>query len=375
MQGRIVGVDVARGVAVLGMFGAHLNDITATRDPSPAWLVVAEGRPSALFAVLAGLSIALFTGRRTVPRGPALVHGWLRVATRAGVIFVLGVLLMMFGTPVAVILPSYAVTFLLVAPFIALRPAVVGALAAVAGLAGPTLMAVLRYPSGQGPPPVTTARGESFLLDLVLTGYYPAVVWVAYMLLGLCLGRLDLQSGRVQGLLAVSGLGLLLLGYGGSDLLRHRVTATSPLTEQLLRADPHSDTTFEVVGNAGVALLVLAVVLVLTTAPGVARGGRLLLHPLAAVGAMALTAYSVHIVAIAILGEDVVWYPESNAVLVWFVVVALVGCTLWARVVGRGPLEWLMRMLTVGAYRPPSAPAADSPAIPLRGQSGRDNMS
>lgn len=356
MQGRIVGVDVARGVAVLGMFGAHLNDITATREPSPSWLIVAEGRPSAMFAILAGLSIALFTGGRTAPRGAALAHGWLRVATRAGVIFVLGILLMALGTPVAVILPSYALTFLLVAPLIGLRPAVVGLLAGCAALTGPALMAVLRYSSGQGPPPVTTARGESFVLDLILTGYYPAVVWVAYMMLGLCVGRLDLRSVRVQGLLAACGLALLLLGYGGSDVARGRVTATSPLVDQLIRAEPHSDTTFELLGNAGVALLVLAVVLALTTLPGVARAGRVILYPLAAVGTMALTAYSVHIVAIAILGDDVVWYPESNAVLVWFVAVALVGCTLWTRLVGRGPLEWLMRTLTVGSYQPTPRP-------------------
>ncbi|WP_413452463.1 DUF418 domain-containing protein [Georgenia phoenicis] len=357
MNQRIVGVDIARGLAVLGMFVAHLGDAGPGGVHSPAWFVVADGRPSAMFAILAGLSIALFTGGRTVPQGPALTHGWLRVATRAGVVLVIGLLLTALGTPVAVILPSYAVTFLLVAPFIALRPVVVGLLAVVAAVVGPTLLAVLLRPGTRGTAPVQVERGDNLLLDLVLTGYYPALVWIAYMLLGLCVGRLDLRSPTVQALLGLTGLGLLLVGYGGGDYLRGVVQPATPLAEQLLRTDPHADATFEVVGNSGVALLVLAVVLALTTLPATARVSRTVLYPVAATGAMALTAYSAHIVAIAVLGSAVVWYPESNAVLLWFVLVTLAVCTLWTRFVGRGPLEWLMRLVTVGSYRPPVAPS------------------
>ena len=135
------------------------------------------------------------------------------------------------------------------------------------------------------------------------------------------------------------------------------VRPTTELAFQLLRTDPHADSTFEVLGNCGVALVLLAVVLALTTLPATARVSRVLLYPLAATGAMALSAYSGHIVAIALLGHDVVWYTESNAVLGWFVVVTLVVCTLWTRFVGRGPLEMLMRLVTVGPYRAPAEPS------------------
>lgn len=350
---RIVGVDIARGLAVIGMFVAHLGNTGPDGLHSPSWFVVADGRPSAMFAILAGVSIALFTGGRTVPRGPALTHGWLRIATRAGVVLVIGLLLEALGTPVAVILPSYAVTFLLVAPFIALRPWLVGVLAAVVAVVGPTLLALLLSARADGSAPVAAEVGDSYLLDLVLTGYYPALVWIAYMLLGLCVGRLDLRSPRVQGLLGLTGVGLALVGYGGGSYLQQTVVADSELTAQLIRSDPHSDATLELLGNAGVTLAVLGALLAVTTLPPVARVARVLLQPLAATGAMALTAYSLHIVAIAVLGNDVVWYPESNAVLAWFVVVTLAVCTLWTRLVGRGPLEWVMRRLTVGPYQPP----------------------
>ncbi len=358
MNQRIVGVDIARGLAVIGMFVAHLGNAGPDGLHSPSWFIVADGRPSAMFAILAGLSIALFTGGRAVPRGPALTHGWLRIATRAGVVLVIGLLLEALETPVAVILPSYAVTFLLVAPFIALRPWVVGVLAAVAAVLGPVLLALAVSPTGSGLSPAEQLVGpeDNYVLDLLLTGYYPALVWIAYMLLGLCVGRLDLRSPHVQALLGLTGVGLALVGYGGGAYLQRAVVPDSALTAQLIRSDPHSDATLELLGNAGVTLAVLAVLLAVTTLPPVARVARLLLEPLAATGAMALTAYSLHIVAIAILGDDVVWYPESNAVLAWFVVVTLAACTLWTRLVGRGPLEWVMRRLTVGPYRPVPAP-------------------
>lgn len=351
-------MDIARGLAIFGMYIAHVGHSVDGVD-SPAWFIVADGRPSALFAILAGLSIALFTGRQEVPHGTALVRGWLRVASRAVVIFIIGVLLMMLGTPVAVILPSYAVAFLLVAPFLSVRPGLVAVAAGAVAVVGPTLLAGLTESPTGGASPVERTLGTdgNFVLDLLLTGHYPALVWVAYMLLGLFLGRLDLGAPRVQALVGTAGVGLIVLGHGVSDVLLSALAPTDPVTYQLVRADPHADSTFELLGNAGVAMLTLAVVLALTTWPATARVARVVLFPVAATGAMALTAYSVHIVAIAILGDDVVWQTRSNAVLLWFVVVTLVACTLWLRLVGRGPMEWLMRQFTVGAEPLAAGPA------------------
>ena len=66
---RLVGVDVARCLALLGMVATH---VLLGQEPDGSltdsqWL--AGGRAAALFAVLAGVSIALMTGRRTPVRG------------------------------------------------------------------------------------------------------------------------------------------------------------------------------------------------------------------------------------------------------------------------------------------------------------------
>jgi len=66
--GRVVGLDVARCVALLGMIVTHVlpaadeNGVTVAQQ-------VAGGRASALFAVLAGVSLAIMSGGTTPVRG------------------------------------------------------------------------------------------------------------------------------------------------------------------------------------------------------------------------------------------------------------------------------------------------------------------
>ena len=59
-DGRLIGLDVARGIALLAMMVTH---IFALGDEAgmPTWAAVFAGRASALFAVLAGCSLVLST--------------------------------------------------------------------------------------------------------------------------------------------------------------------------------------------------------------------------------------------------------------------------------------------------------------------------
>ncbi|OLT01079.1 hypothetical protein BJF90_33515 [Pseudonocardia sp. CNS-004] len=71
-RGRILGVDAARAVALVGMFATHIFPLREAREPTLTGLVAA-GRASALFAVLAGVGIALATGGRDGPGTPGSI--------------------------------------------------------------------------------------------------------------------------------------------------------------------------------------------------------------------------------------------------------------------------------------------------------------
>lgn len=360
-DGRIAGVDVARGLAVLGMFGAHVG---VTRpwewgDPS-TWLDVVNGRSSILFAVLAGVSIAIMTGRDQPVTGADLRAARIRILVRAAAVFVLGAFLELLGTDVAVILPYYALLFVAAVPVLRLRPPILFGLAGLVAVVAPVLVLLLDeavLPAGAGP----TGAGR-YLLELLATGYYPVLTWTAFVFAGLGVGRLALRSTAVQLWLIGAGAALAAIGYGLVPLLEPLAgisTVTDPATgavtgggvdagagplAALITSAPHSGSPFEVIGSGGFAIAMLGLCL-LATGPL-----RVPLFPVGAVGSMALTVYTLQILAIAVAAQ--VGAADDNALWLWFTVAALVACTVWVRTLGRGPLERLLTRLSSQAARP-----------------------
>ena len=344
---RVAGLDLARGLAVLGMFGAHLGDTGELAWDPATWRALVDGRSSILFATLAGVSIALLSGGRTPAAGRELARARTRVLVRAAWVFAIGGVLELLDTFVAVILGVYAVLFVLALPFLRWPPVRLLLAAGVVALAAPPLiLAVGQY---------ATARDEegSAFAFLLFTGYYPAAVWLAFVLVGLAVGRLDPDAARVRVGLVVGGSVAAVLGYLGGWLSTRQFAPGQRLAgieagfgssgevdpAWFAGAQPHSSTPFEVVGSGGVAVAVIGICLVL--ADLLPR----LTYPLASVGALALSVYTAQIVAIAVLDAQ-----SSNDWGLWvrFTLTTLLLATVWRLRLGRGPLE---RLLTWSSQR------------------------
>ena len=363
--GRLVGVDLARGLAVVGMLAAHLLDTERTLTPDPStWVTLVNGRSSILFAVLAGVSIAIVTGgpRPIAPqRRPRAAA---RLALRGALLWVIGLLLVMTGVPVYVILPAYALLFVLALPFLGLRARslflAAGALAIVMPWIQPILDAA----------PVWAGPGGAEL-EAAVGWAYPFPVWIAFLLAGMGVGRLDLRSLGDQVLLAVAGLSLVLAGYGFA-VATAPVAAGNPYLAAVLTAQDHSSGLWEVIGSGGFALVTIGACLLLCRTPL-----RWVAVPLRAVGSMPLTAYVLQLVvwaiaALALLGDtsDLVGIREAG-LFVPLTLGLIAGCTVWALTVGRGPLEMfidaVVRLIVGkdGAEGPPASGAA-----PVTGSGG-----
>jgi len=346
---RILGIDIARGLAVIGMFGAHIGVTVPWNWLEPStWLDVVHGRSSILFALLAGVSIAILSGALTPVAGNRLLQARVRILVRAGLIFAIGGLLESLGTRIAVILPVYALLFVVTIPVLRWRSRSLFLLAGALAVVSPVIHVFL------APLPDTVLSREGAFPNLVFWGAYPAVIWVVFVLVGLGIGRLDLRAPRVQGSILGAGVALAILGYGAGDLAWDAIgrtfgdpgmrSSTADYAGQvefgsLFTTAAHSGSTFEVVGSTGFALTVLGLCLLVATRL------RWLLYPVAAVGAMALTAYTVHVVVLAALGDDA-FEQQDNTLYLVFVAAALLGCTLWTILVGRGPLERLLTTLS-----------------------------
>lgn len=339
---RIAGVDLARGIAVVGMLAAHLLTIDDFDWAQPAtWADIASGRSSILFATLAGVSMGLVTGGREPVRGTPMRVARERLAVRAVLLMVIGILLVATGVPVYVILPAYAILFVLGLPFTGLGARGLFVAAAIVGLAGS-----LAQPWLDALPVWSTDLGEG--LSMLLGWHYPFTVWLAFVLAGMASARLDLRRAATQWRLLAAGAALALAGYG-----LHAVGGSDPVAESasywgaVWTARPHSSGLLEVVGSGGFALAALAVCLIVCRTPAV-----WVVLPLRAVGAMPLTAYVAQVVVWAVWAQIALGSPHDLSgfrALDPFVPIALgilVGCTAWALLVGRGPLEALTALVT-----------------------------
>jgi len=334
--GRIAGVDLARGIAIVGMLAAHLletADAFVWSDPR-TWTALVDGRSSILFATLAGVSIGLVTGGRVPLSGSSMSVARGRIALRAAMLLVLGILLILTGVPVYVILPAYAILFLIALPFTRMPARTVVATAVVLALVMPFLQPVLDgLPLWRMP--------FSPELDAFIGWHYPFTIWIAFVLAGLGVARAGITRVSVQVRMLCAGGASAVVGYTLSAL---PAPVDGGYWASVWSADPHSSGLLEVVGSGGFAIAVLAACLLLCRL----RPLKVITLPLRAGGAMPLTAYAAQlviwaIVAGVVLGDtsDLVGFRALEPF--WPLTVGtLLGCTAWALLVGRGPLEWVL---------------------------------
>lgn len=358
---RQAGVDLARGLAVVGMFAAHLLATTPIEWERPeTWTDLANGRSSILFATLAGVSLALVTGGAQPISGEQLRNARIRIALRAACIWLLGIALIILSTPVLVILPAYAILFLLVLPLLRLGAAPLFATAVALAVSMPLVVYVVGAWPGWHDEPART-------IGLAIGWDYPFPLWAAYVAAGLAVGRLAFSRPSTAVMLAAAGALFAAVGYGVVGPWASLFPAES-VWGVVLSADAHSSGLGEVLGSGGVAVLVIAVCALLCATPV-----RWLALPLRAVGAMPLTAYTAQLVAWAALqpptGEHGSELEAFRALEPFWpmTAVTIVACTLWALLVGRGPLERLIALVAAAGPRDGSlAPASSERDEPRR---------
>ncbi|NJC72529.1 DUF1624 domain-containing protein [Planosporangium thailandense] len=409
-RARLVGVDATRGVALLGMMAVHsLYDSTASGKPSWSFAIFG-GRAAATFAVLSGVGIAFMTGRRRVPfrAAPATVA---TLVVRALAICAIGMALGHTDASIAaVILPYYAVMFLLMIPLVFLPTWLVATIGTLVAVGAPVLthrvLPRLPVPNLDNPGFGSLAHPLSLLSELTITGEYPALPWMVYLCAGLVVGRLTLTRLRTAVALLGTGLVLAVGTAVASSMLLHRYgglahiwaaqprsVLTVPETTEMLTLGgdgttpastwwwlavnaPHTSTPFDLVGTTGAGLALLGFMLLAgRVAARIPRGViTVVLAPLAAAGSMTLSFYVAHILFI---NSEYDPYTPGTSYLLQVIVVLLAGLA-WRATAGRGPLEGLVsalanrarRWATPASRRPPVRPVAAAAAMSLGNRLG-----
>lgn len=329
-QSRIIGLDIARGLAIIGMITAHIGPFGFLGAKNPT-----DGYPSALFAVLAGVSMSIMASGGLKRGGKAISISRKQLILRGILLTVLAICLGLVQQSVAVVLFEISLTFMLLWWMPAVRTRWQITTVALL-LLGSSVMALLSFPEQP----------------------YPLIGWVAYGAVGALLHRTFIHTQpRIH--LGVGLIGIAVAALG----LWVRVGDEDPATKThlwLASTAPHSGGVFDLFFSLGAALGILGLSLYISHNP------RVLLRPLQATGSMALTAYLVHILSAGpLLDHEVAQYNKEQEQLyhagapqvpgktdaelyshplLWVGTIGglLVFAPLWKQRFRRGPAEWAM---------------------------------
>jgi uncharacterized membrane protein YeiB len=351
---RVVGFDVARALAILGMVVVHFSLVLGSPGSGPAWLNAVlgflDGRAAATFVVLAGVGVTLMSQRAVRGQDPHALARVRRVLRRRGV-FLLGLGFLNLAIWPGDILRVYGVSLLLASRLVTAsdRRLALGALGYALGFVA--LFLVLDFEKNWDWSTLTYHRlwtPTGLVRNLFYDGFRSVLPWTGVLLLGMWLGRRDLRDRTVNDRILLAAAATAL----GAEVV-------SWLCVSYFRAHPHGmdaesvQALFGTESMPALPLFLLAsggtAVVVMAGSVRLAEGwpGRFW-RPLAATGQMALTWYVAHIV----LGLGTVVglgltasqpLPVAAGCGVGFFALAVLTSWVWKRAFRHGPLEWAMR--------------------------------
>lgn len=284
---RFDGIDLARGLAIVGMVFAHLGPTGFDGGVVADYTTTAfAGYPSALFAVLAGVSLGLFHERGADDP----VRTRLATLVRGVILLVAGTLMSMVQSTIAIVLSTIAVIYLLLFWLPRCKTWVIA-----------VIIAVLAAVSSVG----------FVLVELVPFGFelfmppYPILAWLTYGAVGVLVHRFLVGDSKAQAIALVSAVVLAAVGFvirvNNAAVLPDEPLAdakapqidSDPSVQSLLMHsfEPHTGMFGDLLASITFAIAVICLCCLLCQV----RWANILAYPLRAVGAMALTTYVAHV--------------------------------------------------------------------------------
>ena len=358
MKKRILGYDIARALAVIGMVIVNFKVVMGADQHGPHWLLALaslfEGRAAATFVVLAGAGLSLLSHRARQNHDlAALGRSRVSLLKRALFLFVVGLLY----TPLwpADILHFYGIYITVGAFALAASNRRLWLLAGAFVLGFVFLLFVFEYETGWDWETLTYAgfwTPAGLVRNLFFNGFHPVFPWTAFLLIGMVLGRQDLRNPAVRNRVMAWGVSVAVVAETVSWILIKTLSAGASTVDQeligvLFGTVPMPPMPLYIIAGAGTACVVIAACVAL----GEHFAEAAWLKPLVATGQLALTLYVAHVVlgmggleALGRLEHQTPLFAVGSALV--FSGLSVLFAHLWRKRFKRGPLEWIMRRLT-----------------------------
>jgi uncharacterized membrane protein YeiB len=378
LKTRIIGYDLARAVALLGMLLVNFSVLPGTCGAEPNWLdyviEMIKGRAAATFVVLAGVGLSLLSKNVYLSKDRAAINVK-RLTLFKRSLFLLVIGLFNFAlSPISDILHFYAIYIAIGACLLTVSNRSLAALALATITARPLIMIDFDFFQNCGFNTVAYA-GIGNLLGIVghflFNGCFPVIPWMAFVMVGMWIGRRDLSDHYLRKKILLIGIGAVALSESVSRVFIHVSSWAQLDLKGLLpwfetaAGDP---TPLFMLSAIGTALVVICCIMILADR----YGNTSWTSPFISAGQTTLSLYVAHIIfgtlflkAIETFDMELFFFPLWGTIV--FYTGGLVFSYYWARRFRRGPLELLMRSFLVfrGPAEIPSQDITKKKDVPI----------
>jgi uncharacterized membrane protein YeiB len=193
---------------------------------------------------------------------------------------------------------------------------------------------------------------QGMLRNLLFNGFHPLIPWLAFLLIGMIIGRFDLNTSEVRRRIFWVGLAVALAADGISWLCIHSLPgvvgeAGYERIAAVFGIEPMPPMPLYILSGAGSGIAIIAG----SVSIGIRWGSRWLIRALVATGQLALTLYVAHVVigmgileALGRLENQTLWFSLLASAL--FFTASVIFAFSWRSRFDCGPIEMLMRHLT-----------------------------
>ncbi|TXD50300.1 MULTISPECIES: DUF418 domain-containing protein [unclassified Polaribacter] len=357
MKNRIIGIDVARALAVIGMIIVNFKVVLG--EDGVHWLKsfanAFDGKAAATFVVLAGVGLALMT-KTALKNNDKVTLKIVRIKIAKRALFLCIVGFSYITIWPADILHFYgvymAITILLLSSNN--KTILISAISFIVSF--PILMIFWNYDSGWDFDTLAyqdfwTLNG--FIRNLFFNGYHPVIPWTAFMLFGYWFGKKEIHSAKfVKKTFWISTVifsSIQVASYWSIVFLSEGDQEYANEITEIIGTNPMPPLPVYMFSGISIAFVIITACILISKR----FEHTIIIDALNKTGQLALTFYVAHVVigmgivdAInpSKMGEYTIQFSLMYAI--GFSLICILFAVIWRKYKKFGPLEWIMRKVT-----------------------------
>lgn len=349
MHKRILGLDVARALAIFGMVIVNFKLAMQINDSDSflySFASLFEGRASALFVILAGIGISIPTQYNIQKPTSALIKK--------------GIMLMLLGFTFSLVWPAdilhyYGIYFIFATFLLRYKSSDLLLLFIIIPFVFLLLLPILNYDNGWQWSTLTYIDFwtlNRIIRNTLYNGFHPVIPWMAFLIFGMWLGRKDLHSIIVQkkllvisiaGLIAIEGIFYWLKNSSVLSFLKIPIKELNIIFSTSM-IPPFPQYIFSATCSAVIVLISCVFIAQYFSKNNIIKW-------LAFTGKLSLTLYITHVIIgigllewLGLLNGQNIKFALTSAII--FCVISIIFSVLWLKHFKRGPLETLFSKMS-----------------------------